>query len=535
MKRSASRVRKHRVGKLAQLSGRPHRLAGDQQRRRDFDVAARGGAIEKERRERARQARARVRVSTAKRLPESFAARAKSRMPSRSPSSQCGFGAKSKSARLAPARARRRFALRRRRRERNRRASSADCRAARATANRSSVGESARARSSDCRDASARAPSICGSQLARGGRFVWRLARSRPRADFSRLSLARRPSARSGTLRRSAEARRRATDRARGERESRRTRSGSRRMRAMSSMEKRAIMQSANPVLPARAFAAETLLPPRQAIVAYFARVTIAPPRIERVALDDALGRVLAEPIAADDDYPNAPRSADGRLRRLRAQQRPALSNRRRRAHGRGAATRSSSAASRRANPDRRRAADGRGRRRADRRRARRRRRRVVVEARLKPARTSRSAAPTCGAARSVLAAGRRIRAPRGRRARNARRHRGPGLSPSGRRGAFERRRARRARARRPQPGRGARFESLRDRRVAARDGRARRGTIQRCATKPTSSKRRLRSALAECDAVVVSGGSSVGERDRLPRRRRGDRATRASSFTACA
>ena len=68
-------------------------------------------------------------------------------------------------------------------------------------------------------------------------------------------------------------------------------------------------MQSVNPVLPARAFTPETLLPPRQAIVAYFTRVTNAPPQMERVALDDAFGRVLAEPIVADGDYPNAPRS----------------------------------------------------------------------------------------------------------------------------------------------------------------------------------------------------------------------------------
>ncbi|MGA7247714.1 MAG: hypothetical protein WBW89_08145, partial [Candidatus Cybelea sp.] len=68
-------------------------------------------------------------------------------------------------------------------------------------------------------------------------------------------------------------------------------------------------MQSVNPVLPGTGFAAERLLPPRQAIVAFFARVTIAAPAIERVPLDDAPGRVLAGPIVADDDYPNAPRS----------------------------------------------------------------------------------------------------------------------------------------------------------------------------------------------------------------------------------
>ncbi len=44
----------------------------------------------------------------------------------------------------------------------------------------------------------------------------------------------------------------------------------------------------------------ERLLPPRQAVVAFFARVPLAHPRTEWVAFDDALGRVLAEPIVAD-------------------------------------------------------------------------------------------------------------------------------------------------------------------------------------------------------------------------------------------
>jgi molybdopterin molybdotransferase len=56
-------------------------------------------------------------------------------------------------------------------------------------------------------------------------------------------------------------------------------------------------------------FAVDRLLPPRQAIVAYFARVPVAPPPAEDVSLEDALGRVLAESIAADDDYPSANRS----------------------------------------------------------------------------------------------------------------------------------------------------------------------------------------------------------------------------------
>lgn len=51
------------------------------------------------------------------------------------------------------------------------------------------------------------------------------------------------------------------------------------------------------------------MLPPRQAVVAFFARVTLPAPAVERVAFGDALGRVLAQPLAADDDYPNARRS----------------------------------------------------------------------------------------------------------------------------------------------------------------------------------------------------------------------------------
>jgi molybdenum cofactor synthesis domain-containing protein len=77
----------------------------------------------------------------------------------------------------------------------------------------------------------------------------------------------------------------------------------------MSSMEKRALMQSANAVLPETGFAVERLLAPHQAIVAFFARVGIAPPAVERIGLGDALGRVLAKPVAAEDDYPNADRS----------------------------------------------------------------------------------------------------------------------------------------------------------------------------------------------------------------------------------
>ncbi|MGC1379678.1 MAG: gephyrin-like molybdotransferase Glp [Candidatus Baltobacteraceae bacterium] len=68
-------------------------------------------------------------------------------------------------------------------------------------------------------------------------------------------------------------------------------------------------MQPVNPVLPESGFAVERLLAPRQAIVAFFSRIAIAPQPTELVGLDEALGRVLARPIAADDEYPNAARS----------------------------------------------------------------------------------------------------------------------------------------------------------------------------------------------------------------------------------
>ena len=49
-------------------------------------------------------------------------------------------------------------------------------------------------------------------------------------------------------------------------------------------------MQPGNAVLPGRGFVAERLLAPRQAMVAFFARVESHAPQVERVALDDARG-----------------------------------------------------------------------------------------------------------------------------------------------------------------------------------------------------------------------------------------------------
>ncbi|HEY5426133.1 MAG TPA: molybdopterin molybdotransferase MoeA, partial [Candidatus Tumulicola sp.] len=69
-------------------------------------------------------------------------------------------------------------------------------------------------------------------------------------------------------------------------------------------------MQPAKALLPGRGFVTENLLAPQQALIAYFSRVRPVPPSIERVSIDEAFGRVLATRVDADDDYPNAARSA---------------------------------------------------------------------------------------------------------------------------------------------------------------------------------------------------------------------------------
>jgi molybdenum cofactor synthesis domain-containing protein len=68
-------------------------------------------------------------------------------------------------------------------------------------------------------------------------------------------------------------------------------------------------MQRANPVLPQGVgFDVARLLAPEQALVAFFSRVALAP-RAETVDLEAAAGRVLASDIHADADYPAFPRS----------------------------------------------------------------------------------------------------------------------------------------------------------------------------------------------------------------------------------
>jgi molybdopterin molybdotransferase len=68
-------------------------------------------------------------------------------------------------------------------------------------------------------------------------------------------------------------------------------------------------MRDSAALLPGQTFQAEQLLAPEQAIVAYLARVSIVPPPVERVPLVEAVGRVLGHDAVADDAYPSHRRS----------------------------------------------------------------------------------------------------------------------------------------------------------------------------------------------------------------------------------
>jgi molybdopterin molybdotransferase len=60
---------------------------------------------------------------------------------------------------------------------------------------------------------------------------------------------------------------------------------------------------------PGEGFDVEQLLAPGEALAAYLAAVTIAAPRVERVPLAGATGRILAEAAVARAEYPADPRS----------------------------------------------------------------------------------------------------------------------------------------------------------------------------------------------------------------------------------
>jgi molybdopterin molybdotransferase len=62
-------------------------------------------------------------------------------------------------------------------------------------------------------------------------------------------------------------------------------------------------------VAPTEPFVVERLLAPEQALALYFSRVTLALPRIEHVSLAQAAGRVLAADAVAQEDHPTHARS----------------------------------------------------------------------------------------------------------------------------------------------------------------------------------------------------------------------------------
>ncbi|MGH7714794.1 MAG: hypothetical protein ACREML_02245, partial [Vulcanimicrobiaceae bacterium] len=63
-------------------------------------------------------------------------------------------------------------------------------------------------------------------------------------------------------------------------------------------------MHAPGALLPGQTFQPSSLLAPAQAILAYRARVALAPLGVERVPLDASFDRILAQDAAADGRYP---------------------------------------------------------------------------------------------------------------------------------------------------------------------------------------------------------------------------------------
>jgi molybdenum cofactor synthesis domain-containing protein len=75
-------------------------------------------------------------------------------------------------------------------------------------------------------------------------------------------------------------------------------------------MKERRIMRGAQGDLHTQGFATEELLAPEQALTVFFARAQLLPRAIETVRFESAAGRVTAEPVRADRAYPPVARSA---------------------------------------------------------------------------------------------------------------------------------------------------------------------------------------------------------------------------------
>jgi len=70
-----------------------------------------------------------------------------------------------------------------------------------------------------------------------------------------------------------------------------------------------ALLPDTPPTTVKRAFVEAEMLAPEQAIIAYLSRVKLAPPGTEHVVLDESLGRILAADIRSQDDLPAHHRS----------------------------------------------------------------------------------------------------------------------------------------------------------------------------------------------------------------------------------
>lgn len=68
-------------------------------------------------------------------------------------------------------------------------------------------------------------------------------------------------------------------------------------------------MRDSAALLPGATFQTERLLAPEQALLVYLSRMTFERPEVETVSLDGAFGRVLALDAVADDAYPSHARS----------------------------------------------------------------------------------------------------------------------------------------------------------------------------------------------------------------------------------
>lgn len=71
----------------------------------------------------------------------------------------------------------------------------------------------------------------------------------------------------------------------------------------------RRIMRGTSALLSRKGFDTERLLAPQQAIIAFLSRGALLPPKSEPIALELSAGRVLAHDVASDRDFPSALRS----------------------------------------------------------------------------------------------------------------------------------------------------------------------------------------------------------------------------------